>query len=165
MEGLADMLLNGWKEIAAYLKCGIRTAQRWHRDFHLPVVRVRSGKRGPVMADSENLKKWMDHRSSGVAADNAQQRSSAIVERTTQEGSTVMWLELETGRSFARLARTSKHSSATVRRLQAARKAYDALQRHLSRNTPLPKSELNNFREELREFRRELEQLGEVSDT
>ena len=116
------------------------------------------------MAHSENLKEWMNIRSSEVTAGNIQQHTSAAIERTRREGSTFMWLELETGRTFARLARTSKHSSVKVRRLQAARKAYDTLQRHLSRNAPLPKSELNDFREELREFRRELEQLGEVFD-
>ena len=160
------MILNGWKEIAAYLKCGIRTAQRWHRDFHLPVIRVRSGKRGPVLADSENLKEWMNLRSSEVTAGNIQQHTSATIERTMREGSTFMRVELETGRTLARLARTSKHSSAKVRRLKAARKAYDTLQRYLSRNTSrLPKSELKDFHEELREFRRELEQLGEVFDS
>ncbi len=151
------MLLNGW-----YLKCGVRTAQRWHRDLHLPVIRVRSGKRGPVMADSENLKEWMNHRSSKVASENVQQHTSAAIGRSTRERSTFMWLELQTGRQFAKLALTSTNASTTNRRRQAARKAYDTLQRHLSRNAPLPKSELKEFHEQLRQFRRELEQLGEV---
>ena len=158
------MLLNGWKEIAGYLKCGVRTVQRWHRDLHLPVTRVRSGQRGPVLANSENLQVWMNARSSLVTAGSLQQRSSATMERTKQEGSTFMWLELETGRQFAKLAQASKHGSTADRRRQAARKAYDTLQHFLSRKT-LPKSELKEFHEELREFRRELEQLGEIFNT
>ena len=158
------MLLNGWKEIAGYFKCGVRTVQRWHRDLHLPVTRVRSGKRGPVLANSENLQEWMDARSSVVTAGSLQQRSSALREQTKLMGSSFLWLELDTGRHFARLAKTSKLSSTVARRRQAARKAYDRLQHFLSRKT-LPKSELKEFHEELREFRRELEQLGEVFNT
>jgi hypothetical protein len=67
--------------------------------------------------------------------------------------------------AFAKLARTSKHAFDAARRRQAARKAYDTLPRHLSRNSSFPKSELKDFQEEFREFRKELEQLGEVFDS
>ncbi len=54
-------LLNSWKEIAAYLRCGVRTAQRWERDLSLPVYRPRPGQRGPVCAFPGELKLWLRH--------------------------------------------------------------------------------------------------------
>ncbi len=53
------LVLNSWKDIAAYLKCGVRTAQRWERDLDLPVYRPRPGKRGPVCAFPNEIRMWM----------------------------------------------------------------------------------------------------------
>lgn len=52
------MILSGWKEIAQYLRCGIRTAQRW-QSKGLPVKRVYPGHRAPVFADSEEIDSWV----------------------------------------------------------------------------------------------------------
>lgn len=52
------MILRGWKQIAEYLGCGIRTAQRWQKDG-LPVQRLSSGSRAHVAADSEQLAYWV----------------------------------------------------------------------------------------------------------
>ena len=41
--------LDSWKEIASYLRRGLRTAQRWERDAGLPVRRV-AGNSGAVYA-------------------------------------------------------------------------------------------------------------------
>jgi hypothetical protein len=40
--GAADLSdrLNGWKEIASYLGKGVRTAQRWERQFGMPIHRI-----------------------------------------------------------------------------------------------------------------------------
>lgn len=48
------MILNGWKEIAAYVNSSVRTVQRWEK-AGMPVVRPLPGSRGPVIADSEQL--------------------------------------------------------------------------------------------------------------
>jgi hypothetical protein len=158
------VLLNSWKEIAAHLKCGVRTAQRWQRELHMPVMRVRDSKRGAVIAESEALDEWMRRRSSLLTGEAAGRRASALTEQSKLMRSSSMWLELDTGRQFARLAKTSKVSSTVARRRQAARKAYDTLRHYLSQHAVLSKSELKDFHEGLREFRRELEQLGEVFD-
>jgi len=46
--------LDLWKEIAAYLKRGVRTVQRWERIAGLPVRRIPST-RGAVYAFREEL--------------------------------------------------------------------------------------------------------------
>jgi Tfp pilus assembly protein PilF len=52
-----DDRLDSWKEIAAYLKRGVRTAQRWERVAALPVRRVAS-ERGAVFAFRSELDTW-----------------------------------------------------------------------------------------------------------
>lgn len=52
------MLLTGWKEIAKYLRCGVRTAQRRERNG-LPVQRPVPGDRSPVYAESAAIDAWL----------------------------------------------------------------------------------------------------------
>jgi hypothetical protein len=54
--------LQSWKEIATYLKRGVRTAQRWERSDGLPVRRPRPGDRSPVFAFPEELDAWVRSR-------------------------------------------------------------------------------------------------------
>src|SRR5690242_3736216 len=54
------MVLSGWKEIAVHLRCGVRTAQR-RVARGLPVRRVGSGPKAPVIADSELVDAWIRH--------------------------------------------------------------------------------------------------------
>jgi hypothetical protein len=50
--------LNGWKEIAAYLDRGVRTVQRWEKDFGMPVHRLGPGKGEGVVAFAHELDAW-----------------------------------------------------------------------------------------------------------
>ena len=52
------MILSGWKEIAGYLRCGVRTVQRWEADG-LPIHRPSPAKRSHVIAHSEELDRWV----------------------------------------------------------------------------------------------------------
>ena len=52
------MILSGWKEIAQYLHCGVRTVQRWEGDG-MPVHRPSPHKRSHVIAHSEELDRWI----------------------------------------------------------------------------------------------------------
>jgi len=52
------MILSGWKEIAQYLHCGVRTVQRWEGEG-LPVHRPSPHKRSHVIAYSEELDRWI----------------------------------------------------------------------------------------------------------
>jgi adenylate cyclase len=57
--------LDSWKEIAAYLKRGVRTAQRWERDEGLPVRRLKHDTQGSVYAIRGELDAWWRSRQSG----------------------------------------------------------------------------------------------------
>ena len=54
--------LDSWKEIAAYLKQGVRTVQRWEREEGLPVHRPPGKKRGTVYAFQSQLDAWFQER-------------------------------------------------------------------------------------------------------
>ena len=51
--------LSGWKEIAAYLRKGVRTVQRYERHMGLPVRRPAGNAQGSVLATRAELDKWM----------------------------------------------------------------------------------------------------------
>ncbi|MFZ0593207.1 MAG: DPP IV N-terminal domain-containing protein [Bryobacteraceae bacterium] len=50
--------LDSWKEIAAYLKKGVRTVQRWEQSNGLPVHRLELDRRGSVYAYKNELDEW-----------------------------------------------------------------------------------------------------------
>ena len=54
--------LDSWKEVAAYLRRGARTVQRWEREQGLPVHRLQHEKLGSVYAYKSELDEWWDTR-------------------------------------------------------------------------------------------------------
>ena len=59
--------LDSWKEIAAYLKRGARTVQRWEREEGLPVHRLVHDKLGSVYAYRPELDAWWRSREAELA--------------------------------------------------------------------------------------------------
>ena len=55
--------LDSWKEIAAYLKRGIRTVQRWEQFSGLPVRRLETERPGSVFAYKQEIDAWWASRS------------------------------------------------------------------------------------------------------
>src|SRR5580698_82582 len=54
--------LDSWKEIAAYLKRGVRTVQRWEHSSGLPVHRLELDRQSSVFAYKPELDAWWDSR-------------------------------------------------------------------------------------------------------
>jgi hypothetical protein len=55
----APGMLNGWKEIAAYLGKSVRSVQRWERDLGLPVRRINTPDRGQIIyASRSEIEQW-----------------------------------------------------------------------------------------------------------
>ena len=59
--------LDSWKEIAAYLKRGARTVQRWEREEGLPVHRLVHDKLGSIYAYQQELDAWWRSREAELA--------------------------------------------------------------------------------------------------
>jgi len=60
--------LDSWKEIAAYMKKGVRTVQRWEQQDGLPVHRLGIDRPGQVFAYRSELDSWWRDRSNRPAA-------------------------------------------------------------------------------------------------
>ena len=63
-----DLTFTCWKEIAAYLRKGVRTVQRWERQYGLPVQRPNAKDRGIVRASRRELDHWMRTQTACTAA-------------------------------------------------------------------------------------------------
>lgn len=57
-----DDVLHSWKEIAAYLKRGVRTVQRWEQTEGLPVHRHEHLERSSVYASRSDIDQWWQSR-------------------------------------------------------------------------------------------------------
>ena len=55
-------VLNSWKEIAAHLGLGVRTAQRYEQEFGLPVRRLDGKQHSSVRAYANELNLWLQQR-------------------------------------------------------------------------------------------------------
>ena len=56
-------VFSSWKEVAAYLAKGVRTVQRWEREYGLPVRRAaHSGRKAAVLARRREIDAWLDSR-------------------------------------------------------------------------------------------------------
>jgi adenylate cyclase len=64
----AKLRLDSWKEIANYLKRGVRTVRRWERQEGLPVHRHSHSKQATVYAFVDELEEWLRGRSMREAA-------------------------------------------------------------------------------------------------
>jgi len=57
------VVLTCWKDIAQYLGKGVRTVQRWEREFGLPVRRPDGiDHKSPVIAHTRDLDAWLESR-------------------------------------------------------------------------------------------------------
>jgi TolB-like protein len=68
--GRASEQLDSWKEIASYLKRGVRTVQRWEREENLPVHRHLHDTLGTVYAYRSELEAWWRARRPRPAIDS-----------------------------------------------------------------------------------------------
>lgn len=71
-----DEILDSWKEIACFLRRGVRTVQRWERTEGLPVRRHDHLKRGSVYALRSEITLWVRTRQFGHTAAANTDRSS-----------------------------------------------------------------------------------------
>ena len=71
-------ILNSWKEVAGYLGRGVRTAQRYERDFGLPVHRPAAKMRGSVIAFTDQLDKWLEETPVGYDGEPAHRQHRAL---------------------------------------------------------------------------------------
>ncbi len=55
-------ILTSWKEIAGYLRCDVRTCQRWEKESKLPVHRFIDSSKSRVFSYKQDLDAWLENR-------------------------------------------------------------------------------------------------------
>jgi TolB-like protein/Tfp pilus assembly protein PilF len=79
-DSAAEDRLDSWKEIAAYLKRDVTTAQRWEKREGMPVHRHVHDKRGSVYAVVSELDAWLQSRRQSLGDEDEEPRSETPVE-------------------------------------------------------------------------------------
>jgi hypothetical protein len=153
------VFLTGWKEIAAYLKCGVRTAQRWQLEYHLPIARVRTKRKGLVMAESERLDDWIRNRP--LLKSKPILQASQLFHEITRQAVEFVRAEVNMAHRFAELASMSKDEAAVARRTKAARRAYDVAQKLVYQSGLIPEDERREFLAHLDDLKSILKTSGE----
>src|SRR5215471_7150686 len=69
--------LEGWGEIALYLRREIRTVQRWERTLGLPIHRLPVGKQSAVYAYPSELNRWYHERELKIRDEENQHSANA----------------------------------------------------------------------------------------
>jgi hypothetical protein len=77
-------VLNSWKEVSNYIGRGVRTVQRWEKDFGLPVRRPSGHLRGSVIALKADIDTWLGSRHAreaevSTAADTVKKAADPVV--------------------------------------------------------------------------------------
>ena len=158
------MLLNGWKEIATYLHSGTRTVQRWEA-LGLPVTRVRLGKRGPVVARTENLDAWLNRPSlknkARIRPDMQAtfDRVASTRARMMEELRLLLQNELRIGMALAERALRKNGTKTAERCTIMALQAYDVVQR-LAVRLRLSEVSSPQFEKDVNALKASLRKLG-----
>jgi len=74
-------ILRSWQEIAQYMGRGLRSVQRWERQFGLPIHRKTGRKRRQVFAFTDELQVWL--RSTPSSGDGLHQEGNVSATRFT----------------------------------------------------------------------------------
>lgn len=85
-------ILNSWKEIAQYMRIGVRTAQRYESNLGLPVHRVGGKIPSPVFAFCAEIDQWLmvsPTRNNILAARACTEFSSLLEALRTHAGSCI----------------------------------------------------------------------------
>lgn len=80
-------VLNSWKEIASYMRLGVRTVQRWEQELSLPIHRISDTPRSSVFAFINELEQWRGsrvHQNEQVVAPSPAARASALQLRAAE---------------------------------------------------------------------------------
>ena len=83
--------LDSWKEIAAFLRRGIRTVQRWEREEGLPVHRLAHEKRGSIYARCEELEAWWESRRLTLTPKSSEAATEHALHRVTRTSGMTTW--------------------------------------------------------------------------
>jgi hypothetical protein len=107
-------MLDSWKEIAVFLRRGVRTVQRWEATEGLPVRRHDHLKRGSVYALRSDIDLWVRSRQFGEKARVNRYRSGELRAYVAQQRHTINHLADQLQMQLASVMSSWKHLQRTA---------------------------------------------------
>jgi len=148
-------ILTGWKEIANYLRKGVRSVQRYERDLALPIHRLPGKSTGSVIAIKAELDSWV---TAGPIQSIPKRRT--LNHQTYRIRADFLLIDSEVALTFAGLALTAKDPERKRRAGETARKAYKTIMR-LRNDVDLLDADRDNLNANLQRLKSELQSLGQ----
>ena len=132
----------------------------------MPIKRVSTGDRSPVVADSDELDAWMLRRTTvrgSMAEEPSANVRSARELRDQLRGADVEFLraEIRLGLTMAKIAREAAYDAKRERTRANARKAYDTVIYFVPKMKGLTAEEITKFKFGLAQLKSALRELGE----
>ena len=151
-------ILTGWKEIANYLRRGVRTVQRYERELALPIHRPAGKSLAAVVALQTELDNWVSKSPRRV---DSRPHSRALLDtRTNKLKADFLQIDSEIALTFSAIALRATNQEKKRRTIRTARKAYDTITQ-LRESTDLSASDSDKLEANLRRLKTELESLGQ----
>jgi len=150
-------VLSGWKEIAHYLRKGVRTVQRYERELGLPIRRLAGKAMGSVIAIKADLDRWM---SGSPAQVLSVPEFAPVAQRANKLKADFLQIDSQVALTFSGIALTASDPEKRKRTILTARKAYNTIMR-LRQDVDLTKGERNKLDVNVARLRSELQRLGQ----
>lgn len=157
IEELQPTILTGWKEIANYLRKGVRTVQRYERELGLPVGRSSGKAMGSVIASKADLEDWVSGR---LAKAEPIWDFTPVARRANKLKADFLLIDSQMALTFSGIALTTSNSATQVHTTQEARKAYNTIIR-LRQDIDLSDQEKNKLDVNMARLKGELQRLGQ----
>jgi len=148
--------LSGWKEIANYLRKGVRTVQRYERELGLPVHRPAGKPAGYVIATKSELDGWVN-----AGPIRGMPRSRIDDHRVNRIRADFLLIDSEIALTFAGMALHANDPEKRRRTTQTAQKAYDTIMR-MREHVDLGPVERKKLDANLQRLKAELRTLGQT---
>jgi hypothetical protein len=148
---------SGWKEIADYLRKGVRTVQRYERELQLPIHRPARKSGASVIASRTELDGW-------VTAALTRTRSSEqnrIAQQTNKVAADFLQIDSTTALTFSSIALSEQDDGRRQTATRIARRAYDSIM-HLRKRIHLTEAEITQLDSKLDRLKCQLQTLDEI---
>jgi hypothetical protein len=149
-------IFSGWKDIANYLRRGVRTVQRYERQLGLPIHRPAGKSTGAVIATKAELDGWVA--AGPTRADSLPK--GGPTDQANKIGAKFLQVDCDIAITFSGMALQTTDNDKKRRLIQTAHKAYDTII-WLRRRLELNDAERARLDAGLERLKSQLERLGE----